>query len=480
MKKILLILSVLALGGWMQQVNAQCDLKNPAYKLNYIQPDGNGNCVISLDLYFDMKHNPGGKYVWIHIWPTADYTNWNYIHPPTTVNGGLSGSIATVGVEHQQNHLAVQSIYFPEPSLPTIQYTNIEASEGASTLTGYELYTFKNVQLVVPGGCATPLPFTFDVWESQSATAQNVHCYIKGAQFVANDPRVNGLLVCTVPRKFSFTIQTIMTTGSVEVGYKVFIDDGDGIFSNTKDNIMVYDGTTTLSPATPVFSSGIQEYLPYSAEKPHADRDLWVEVSSPSLSYKVYAHLVNSCIPLPVKLASFTAQRNNDKVLLRWGTHSEINNRGFYILRLNGNTGWQVMGFVPSAAVNGNSDAAIQYSFTDPNTTLDVTQYRLQQVDFDNTITYSDIRMVKGMNQIGKLMVFPNPSSDGNLNVVLENMDGNNNIRLIDMNGRLVKEWINVSNGRITISQVASGLYTLRVWQRSTNEVMQVKVIVSK
>ena len=194
----------------------------------------------------------------------------------------------------------------------------------------------------------------------------------------------------------------------------------------------------------------------------------------------MYAHLVNSCIPLPVKLASFTAQRNNDKVLLRWGTHSEINNRGFYILRLNGNTGWQVMGFVPSAAVNGNSDAAIQYSYTDPNTTLDVTQYRLQQVDFDNTITYSDIRMVKGMNQIGKLMVFPNPSSDGNLNVVLENMDGNNNIRLIDMNGRLVKEWINVSNGRITISQVASGLYTLRVWQRSTNEVMQVKVIVSK
>lgn len=481
MKKILLILSVLALGGILTPSGAQCDLQNPAVKLNYTYPDGNGNCVIGLDLYFDMKHNPGGKFVWVHIWPTSAYTNWSYTDPPTRANGALVGSVATVGVEHQGSNLAVMTVYPPDPTLPTMQYIGVTATEGPSILPTYELYTFKNLQLVIPGSCDIPQSFTVDVWQSQSDKAQNVHCFTKGGQFVANDPRVTGLLYCTVPRQFSFTIQTIITTGSVDVSYKVFIDNGDGIYNKVNDSIMVFSGgPTTLTASSPTYNSGIQGYAPYSSQKPYSDRDLWVDVSSPTLPNDIYAHIVNSCIPLPVKLSSFTAQRNDNRVQLNWTTASEINNRGFYIMRQNGNNGWQVMGYVPSAALNGNSDAAIRYSFTDINSLGGVSQYRLQQVDIDNTITYSDIRMVKGMDQTGRLLVFPNPSPDGNLNIVLDNMGTDLNVRLIDMNGRLVKEWNNVTNGRIFVSQVASGMYTLRVWERNTGQVQQLKVIVSK
>lgn len=481
MKKILLILSVLALGGFTQRSHAQCTLANPAIKLNYSTVVGD-SCKIGIDLYFDMIHNPGGKFVWVHIWPAASYSNWNYVDPPTLANGGLVGSIATVGLEHQQSHLAVQTSYPPDTLAPGFQWLGVTASEDANgILPGSERYTIKNLVLTIPGGCNTAQMFTFDVWQSQSAQAQNVHCFAAGQDFYANDPQVNGLMFCQIPRRFAFTIQSISNTGTLPVAYKVYIDNGDGIFNSTNDSIMVYSGNTELNAGNNyTFSSGMQGYPPYDAQKPEADRDLWVEVISPTLPNAIYAQLINLCIPLPVKLTTFIAQRKNEMVQLSWTTTSEINNRGFYIMRQNGNDGWQVMGFVPSAAINGNSDAAIQYTFTDINNLDGVTQYRLQQVDMDNSITYSDIRLVKGIYQDGKLLVYPNPTTNGQLYVVFDNMGDNINLRLIDMNGRLVREWNNLSNGRLTVSNLASGMYTLRVWQRNSNEVMNVKVIVSK
>ncbi len=450
MKKILLILSLVALGGLLTQSQAQCDLQNPAVKLNY---------------------------------SSAGYSNFDYSDgkPPTLANGGLVGSIATFGFYHHGSDLEVAISYDPEVGAPGFQYQYLTLAEGTGQLAGSTRYTIQNIVLTIPGGCNTAQSFKADVWESQAADAQKVHCYITEKDFIANDPTITGLLLCQVPRRYTFTVSSLMTTGSMDINYKVYIDNGDGIFNLETDNIMVFSGATTLNAANQYkYISGVQDYLPYSNTKPYSVRDLWVEVTSPSVPNAVYGQIINTCIPLPVKLSSFTAMRTNDRVKLNWTTASEINNRGFYIMRQNGNNGWQVMGYVPSAATNGNSDIAINYSFTDINSLGGVTQYRLQQVDMDNSITYSDIRMVKGMDQTGRLLVFPNPSPDGNLNIVLDNMGTDLTVRLIDMNGRLVKEWNNVTNGRIFVSHVASGMYTLRVWERNTGQVQQLKVIVSK
>lgn len=482
MKKILLILSFLAASAFLQKGNTQCTLANPGIKWNYSQVDG-ANCKIGIDLYFDIIHNSGGKWVWVHIFPAGDYSNFDYSEgkPPTLANGGLVGSIATFGFFHHGTDLYVATSYSPDGGAPGFQYQYLTLAEGTGQLAGSTRYTIQNIVLTIPGGCNTAQSFKADVWESQAADAQKVHCYITEMDFVANDPTITGLLLCQNPRRYTFTVSSLMTTGSMDISYKVYIDDGDGIFNLATDNIMVFSGTTTLNAANQFkYNSGIQDYLPYSNTKPYSDRDLWVEVTSPAVPNAVYGHIINTCIPLPVKLSSFTALRTSDRVKLNWTTASEINNRGFYILRQNGNNGWQVMGYVPSAALNGNSDAPIQYSFTDMNNLGGVTQYRLQQVDMDNSITYSDIRMVKGMDQSGRLLVFPNPSPDGNLNIVLDNMGTDLNVRLIDMNGRLVKEWDRVTNGKIFVSQVASGMYTLRVYEKNTGQVHQMKVIVSK
>ncbi len=92
--------------------------------------------------------------------------------------------------------------------------------------------------------------------------------------------------------------------------------------------------------------------------------------------------------PVPVELKSFTANVNENKVMLEWVTATEVNNYGFEILRQAQDDEWDLLGFIEG---HGNSNSPKQYSFTDENLiggTLFI--YRLKQVDTDGTYEYSD------------------------------------------------------------------------------------------
>src|SRR5947208_484440 len=84
--------------------------------------------------------------------------------------------------------------------------------------------------------------------------------------------------------------------------------------------------------------------------------------------YRLNSLFESACFPLPVKLTYFNAKRNNaSSVGLAWQTAQELNSKGFEIQRLIGNGGWQVVGFVPTQALNGNSSSVLNYSFNDNN-----------------------------------------------------------------------------------------------------------------
>jgi hypothetical protein len=100
---------------------------------------------------------------------------------------------------------------------------------------------------------------------------------------------------------------------------------------------------------------------------------------------------------LPVELTTFTANLNENKVILNWQTATEVNNYGFDVetLRATSNK-WEKIGFVEG---HGNSNSPKDYSFTDTQTfevfqNLEgfngVIQYRLKQIDFDGNYEYSD------------------------------------------------------------------------------------------
>lgn len=93
-------------------------------------------------------------------------------------------------------------------------------------------------------------------------------------------------------------------------------------------------------------------------------------------------------IPLPVELTSFSAEISNRDIIINWSTVTEKNNEGFEIERKLGGD-WEKIGFKEG---NGTTTEQSFYSFTD-NFAYESYQgkvfYRLKQMDFDGTYTYS-------------------------------------------------------------------------------------------
>jgi hypothetical protein len=100
--------------------------------------------------------------------------------------------------------------------------------------------------------------------------------------------------------------------------------------------------------------------------------------------------------PLPIQLVSFNVNiLSSDGVQLLWSTASEINNYGFYVQRsADAKTFTTLPGsFQPG---HGTTIEHHDYSYTDA-TAGDVQYfYRLEQVDRDGTITYSESKEAGG------------------------------------------------------------------------------------
>src|SRR5215203_3319157 len=182
-------------------------------------------------------------------------------------------------------------------------------------------------------------------------------------------------------------------------------------------------------------------------------------------------------VPLPVHFKSFNANRQSSNVAISWTTATEQNNKGFNVQK-NVAGEWKTIAFVASKAEGGNSSSDLNYSFRDANNEKGITQYRIQQVDLDGNVKYSDIRAIRGEGTVGKIVVYPNPSTDGKLNVVFE---GNNEVRDVqvnDMQGRVVKSYKGITNNILVIERLTSGFYTIKITNRNTAATSVEKVVV--
>jgi predicted outer membrane repeat protein len=116
--------------------------------------------------------------------------------------------------------------------------------------------------------------------------------------------------------------------------------------------------------------------------------------------------------PVPVELISFNAKIENNCILLKWSTASEINNYGFEIERSasdeNKNNGWKTIGFVRGA---GNSSVINIYKFEDKEIFSGKRIYRLKQIDFDGNYKYFHIVEIDVKNSKAFILSqnYPNP-----------------------------------------------------------------------
>lgn len=92
---------------------------------------------------------------------------------------------------------------------------------------------------------------------------------------------------------------------------------------------------------------------------------------------------------VPVELTSFTASVINKDVTIAWVTSTEVNNKGFELMRMdNKNEVWRQIGFV---AGSGTTTEVKNYSFVDKNLEAGNYKYKLVQFDFDGTLNEKQV-----------------------------------------------------------------------------------------
>ncbi|MCK4661537.1 MAG: T9SS type A sorting domain-containing protein [Bacteroidales bacterium] len=151
--------------------------------------------------------------------------------------------------------------------------------------------------------------------------------------------------------------------------------------------------------------------------------------------------------PLPIELLSFTAKVKENIVELNWITASEKNNDYFTIEKSLNGIDFEKITDVSGA---GNSNNILTYQIADNNPDIGVNYYRLQQTDYDGETTISDIISVN-IDDLMKLItdlpinvnVFPNPATNGNINISLKTIENEEiEISITDLMG---KEYFNKS-----------------------------------
>lgn len=120
---------------------------------------------------------------------------------------------------------------------------------------------------------------------------------------------------------------------------------------------------------------------------------------------------------LPVELAYFNAKTyGEEKVLLNWQTTSELNNNGFEIQWSRTGETWQKIAFING---QGNTHQRVDYSFTHHSPLAGINYYRLKQIDFDGTFSFSAVEVVNFEPTDKGILVYPNPTKNQEIFVAL-------------------------------------------------------------
>ncbi len=153
---------------------------------------------------------------------------------------------------------------------------------------------------------------------------------------------------------------------------------------------------------------------------------------------------------LPVELISFDVTTHSDHTSkLHWQTAVEINNQGFDIERKCDTTIWQTLATVLPEN-NG------KYLFIDHNPFQGINYYRLRQIDFDGTYTYSPIKSVYIEKK--NMEIYPNPVRS---NLFIQG-DPGTYFQVFDCHGKKYKDGI-VKDRSINMTDLPSGFYILSI-----------------
>lgn len=184
------------------------------------------------------------------------------------------------------------------------------------------------------------------------------------------------------------------------------------------------------------------------------------------LGYAEFSHhaIANGDLssPLPVQLLSFSGTAADNQNQLTWTTASEINNAYFTLEKSDDGIHFQTLAQLPGA---GNSNQLLTYTATDDRPAFPVTYYRLQQTDFDGTVSEAGFIAVSGTSAAAsiQLEIAGNPCAD--ILSFRYTCNGDHAyVHLTDLTGReLIQQSLEKGSGwqQISLAGMKPGVYLL-------------------
>ena len=182
--------------------------------------------------------------------------------------------------------------------------------------------------------------------------------------------------------------------------------------------------------------------------------------------------------PLPVTFTSVKAVEKNGNIIVEWKVENEINLKQYEVEKSADGNQFSKVSTIP--ATNGVEN---NYSWTDKNAFEGNNFYRIKSVDQNGKIYYTEIVKVKITIAAGNISIFPNPVTNGNINLQLINQTaGNYGVRLLNPLGQVILTKVISHSGGNTTAPVpwnynqAKGIYQLEV-TRPGGEVKVIKVM---
>jgi len=163
----------------------------------------------------------------------------------------------------------------------------------------------------------------------------------------------------------------------------------------------------------------------------------------------------------PVQYLSLDASFDNGSVVVEWVTISENANLQFIVERSPDGTEWEAIATVSGS---NNSTTLMQYEYVDESPYEDVSYYRIRQMDYSGSQTYSQILAVDpDLLWLDGVNLFPNPVSDW-LNLSLAGYNKKVEVTIMNSLGAILKtvQWQTPGILQINFDDLPKGFYHVR------------------
>jgi hypothetical protein len=175
-------------------------------------------------------------------------------------------------------------------------------------------------------------------------------------------------------------------------------------------------------------------------------------------------YFVSWADPLPVDWLSFEAfQMDNGSIQLIWATASEENSDYFEVQRSSDLENWTILGVISGS---GNTSSITKYKFEDHEPESE-NYYRLKQVDFDGSASYSNPVYIEMPSVKHKLVLYPVPAASILHVKGWRRVGSDNTVELYNEKGQLQRsvsiDLQNKTDLTLDVSDLSSGIYMFKV-----------------